>query len=91
MAAVQTELGAMPGASERPGLVQICLRLAEDLDTASFGSSHAALSKALRDCLDQLRTVGARRGRLAGVVALSARQAKAAGPIEADASTTRPR
>jgi hypothetical protein len=55
-------------------LAEIALRLAEDLDSASYGSSHASSSKALTECLDELHSVGARRGHRLAVVTELARR-----------------
>ena len=72
--AVAAELAGLAMAQRRPGLVAVALTLARTLDSPSFGSSHAALSRELRATLDALAAVRRGRGRLTSVTELAVRR-----------------
>jgi hypothetical protein len=71
-AAVVVELAGLEQAEARPGLAQLALALARDVDNPKALNQHAAASAKLADLLDKLRKGGdVRRSRLASVRAMT--------------------
>jgi hypothetical protein len=72
--AIAQEIGSIPTASGHPGLVEVALRLARDLDNEGLAATHSSLSRELRAVIENLHQGVRSSGKLAALSAMSDRR-----------------